>query len=181
MSADPRTMNVACPHCGARYLLPANLLGPGGARVRCPGCSRSFDVPPAGSAAAPEVATREVATEPRTAADRTPVAPSPSSRAFQETPRRPSIAPPKAVPTPAAGALEPLAIAREVLSALSAESGESLSAAASQGSLFSQHGPAIFEAYDQFRRRAPNVGAGPFREALRELWGVDLPEVTPRP
>jgi hypothetical protein len=47
--------------------------------------------------------------------------------------------------------------------------------------LFSQHGPAIFEAFDEFRRRAPGAGTGPFRAAMRELWGVDLPEVTPRP
>ena len=46
MAADPRTLNVTCPHCAARYLLPAHLLGPGGARVRCPGCARSFDVAP---------------------------------------------------------------------------------------------------------------------------------------
>ena len=176
MSADPRTMNVSCPHCGARYLLPANLLGPGGARVRCPGCSRSFDVPPAVHAGGTQAASGPV-----TAADRSPVAASPASRVLEETPRRPSIVPPGAARPPAADALAPQEIARELLSALSARSGGSLSAAASEGSLFSQHGPAIFEAFDEFRRRAPNVGAGPFRAALRELWGVELPEVTPRP
>lgn len=172
MSADPRTINVSCPHCGARYLLPANLLGPGGARVRCPGCSRSFDVP-------------------------APAAPAPPASGLRETPRRPSIAAaattpaaaapatpaPPAAPAPAAPATARSAqqIARELLEALSGRNGERLSAAVAEGSLFSKHGPEIFAAYDEFRRRAPQVGAAPFRAALRELWGVELPEVTPRP
>lgn len=171
MSADPRTMNVTCPHCGARYLLPANLLGPGGARVRCPGCSRSFDVP-------------------------APVAAAPPSSGLRETPRRPSIAtgppagaapaaapPAAAMPPPAAPATARSAqeIARDLLSALGAHSGDRMSAAAAEGTLFAKHGPEIFDAFDEFRRRAPNVGAGPFRDALRELWGVELPEITPRP
>jgi predicted Zn finger-like uncharacterized protein len=168
MSADPRTINVSCPHCGARYLLPANLLGPGGARVRCPGCSRSFDVP-------------------------APAAPAPPAGGLRETPRRPSLAaagaaapaPPAtaAPPAPAAPATAASAqeIARELLEAMSGRDGERLSAAVAEGSLFSKHGPEIFAAYDEFRRRAPQVGAAPFRAALRELWGVELPEVTPRP
>jgi len=169
MSADPRTINVSCPHCGARYLLPANLLGPGGARVRCPGCSRSFDVP-------------------------APAAPAPPASGLRETPRRPSIAAgaaapaPPAAPAPAAPAAAAPAtarsaqeIARELLEALGGSHGERLSAAVAEGSLFSKHGPEIFAAYDEYRRRAPQVGAAPFRAALRELWGVELPEVTPRP
>jgi ribosomal protein S27E len=32
---------VACPACGAEYLLPAPWAGPG-ARVRCPGCGAAF-------------------------------------------------------------------------------------------------------------------------------------------
>jgi predicted Zn finger-like uncharacterized protein len=168
MSADPRTINVSCPHCGARYLLPANLLGPGGARVRCPGCSRSFDVP-------------------------APAAPAPPASGLRETPRRPSIAAADAAaparpaspaaPTPAAPATARSAqeIARELLEALGGRSGGRLSAAVAEGNLFSKHGPEIFAAYDEYRRRAPQVGAAPFRAALRELWGVELPEVTPRP
>jgi hypothetical protein len=102
----------------------------------------------------------------------------PGSRTLKETPHRPAGFAPAAE---TAGGETPEEIARHLLSALSARGGEALSAAAAQGTLFAQHGPAIFEAYDEYRRRAPKMGAGPFRDALRELWGVDLPEVTPRP
>lgn len=37
-------MNVTCPHCAAAYLLPPSLLGPAGARVRCPACNVRFRV-----------------------------------------------------------------------------------------------------------------------------------------
>lgn len=37
-------MAIHCPACGAGYLLPANLLGARGARVRCPGCGHAFAV-----------------------------------------------------------------------------------------------------------------------------------------
>src|SRR5262245_50730582 len=47
-------MNVRCPHCSTGYQLPDHLLGPRGARVRCPQCGKSFvvsrtDEPPASS------------------------------------------------------------------------------------------------------------------------------------
>jgi len=35
---------VQCPACASRYLLPASLLGDGGAQVRCPTCGRDFAV-----------------------------------------------------------------------------------------------------------------------------------------
>ena len=37
-------MTVSCPHCSSPWWLPARLLGPGGARVRCPGCGHRFEV-----------------------------------------------------------------------------------------------------------------------------------------
>jgi predicted Zn finger-like uncharacterized protein len=37
-------MTVQCPQCATRYLLPDELLGPSGARVRCPSCGNRFDV-----------------------------------------------------------------------------------------------------------------------------------------
>ena len=42
------SLNIACPHCAARYELPPRLLGPGGAAVRCPRCSGQFTVTPEG-------------------------------------------------------------------------------------------------------------------------------------
>ena len=41
-------MPVTCPHCSTRYVLPEALLGPGGARVRCPRCREPFAVGPDG-------------------------------------------------------------------------------------------------------------------------------------
>lgn len=164
MAADPRTMNVTCPHCGARYLLPSNLLGPGGARVRCPACSRSFDVAPPPVAEGPAPAAEAARPAGRTPGPR-------------ETPRRP--APGAAELRAAAESAE--GVARQLLGALSAENGEALSAAAAQGSLFAKHGPVIFAAFDEYRRLAPGADAGPFRAVMREMWGVELPEVTPRP
>jgi predicted Zn finger-like uncharacterized protein len=43
------SLNIACPHCAARYELPPRLLGPGGAAVRCPRCAGQFNVTPEGS------------------------------------------------------------------------------------------------------------------------------------
>ena len=37
-------MTVHCPHCSTEYLLPDHLLGPRGARVRCPKCAGAFVV-----------------------------------------------------------------------------------------------------------------------------------------
>jgi len=37
-------MTVHCPHCATAYLLPDALLGPRGARVRCPRCANRFVV-----------------------------------------------------------------------------------------------------------------------------------------
>ena len=50
-------MTIHCPHCSTGYLLPDALLGPRGARVRCPRCTQSFVVvresPPATPGPAP--------------------------------------------------------------------------------------------------------------------------------
>jgi predicted Zn finger-like uncharacterized protein len=40
----PPPMTVHCPHCSTGYLLPDHLVGPGGARVRCPNCAGAFVV-----------------------------------------------------------------------------------------------------------------------------------------
>lgn len=37
-------MIVQCPECSSRYLLAESLMGPAGARVRCPACRASFEV-----------------------------------------------------------------------------------------------------------------------------------------
>ncbi|MBI1799768.1 MAG: zinc-ribbon domain-containing protein [Candidatus Eisenbacteria bacterium] len=170
MNADPRTLAVACPQCGTRYLLPAHLLGPGGARVRCPGCTRSFDVPPpplgTGTTAEAEVSRR--AATPATAAAGAAGAIEPG-------------APKRSRPVPIAPTAQPpIDVAHSVLKAIASREGEPLERAAREGHLFSIYGPAIFEAWDEYRRQTGEAGAAPFRAALKERWGVELPEVTPR-
>jgi len=144
---------VACPHCSTRYELSESLLGPGGARVRCPRCRGAFLVGRDGRVeAAP--------------ADAAP-APSPAPAA---------AAPAAGGAAPAAGdERSPLGEARAVLAALAASHGAALDDAAARGRLFSEHGQRLMEAFDAWRARA---GRGsdpePFRRALRERWGVDL-------
>jgi predicted Zn finger-like uncharacterized protein len=237
MAADPSTLNVTCPHCAARYLLPAHLLGPGGARVRCPGCSRSFDVaPPLAPEPAATVAIAQAAHAGVTGRDRALVEaesevearirehPASStfgeeeSKAVGETPAvagheaahepleqeragEPWSMPPAGtavaheepmpadaaeleaeadIGSPATAAQAPEAVAREVLEAVARRSGADLAAAAAAGHLFARHGPQIFAAFDEYRKRAGDAGSAPFRAALRGLWGIDLPEVIRR-
>jgi len=52
-------MPVTCPHCSTRYVLPKALLGPGGARVRCPRCREPFVVTAEGDAVPPVVKPAE--------------------------------------------------------------------------------------------------------------------------
>ena len=139
-------MNVRCPHCATSYRLPPELMGAGGARVSCPSCSGAFEVDTLGI-----VTMRELPTEASTAA-----------RSAAEA-------------VTAASASVPLDTARQVLADLAALLGGEIEDSISRGCLFSEHGPRLVEAYDAYRRLAGRkADAAPFREALRERWGVDL-------
>lgn len=150
-------MNVRCPHCATSYRLPPELMGAGGARVSCPSCSGTFEVDRMGVVTAREgagAAARVLETAPAEAAP----APSP----------RPAAEAAPAAPTP-------LDAAREVLATLAAEHGAAIEDSIARGRLFSEHGARLVEAYDAYRRlTARRADAGPFRQALRERWGVDL-------
>ncbi len=175
-------LNVACPNCSTRYLLPDHLMGPGGARVHCPTCGRTFSVP---REEASEPA-REPAVKPEPARG---LRGEPAARAEQA--RGPGSVPTsgaEAAPAPAADAA-PVAreapdaspsaheIARAVLENLAAQHGVAITDAAARGRLFAEFGPAVLAAYDEYRRRVGREGArAPFRAALRERWGVELPE-----
>lgn len=148
----PMPLDVRCPHCSATYLLPESLLGPGGARVRCPSCQGSFSVTGAGEVTA------------------LPAAPPPA-------PRAPA---PAASAPPAANAADARArearIARAVLDELNARSGAAIEEAKSRGRLFAECGPMLLEAWDEYRNRVGRgAQPGAFREALQARWGVDLP------
>ena len=59
-------MNVRCPHCATPFRLPPELMGPGGARVRCPACAGAFVVDAAGAVSgdpSPAAAAAEPAAE----------------------------------------------------------------------------------------------------------------------
>lgn len=118
---------VQCPACSARYLLPASLLGEGGASVRCPSCAHEFGVDAGGGV----------------------------------------------IPDGGGDALR--AVARAVFDELTTRFGDSLTKAAGQRRLFAEHGPAIMEAWDEFRRRAgTQASSRPFRDEMRDRFGIEL-------
>lgn len=142
-------MIVSCPGCGTGYLLPEELLGPGGASVRCPRCRHLFALDARGSLQEPA-----------------------SAAAGGQAPA--------AVREPAAGSgapgtADPLSVARAVLERLSRDHGEAIERARDERRLFADYGPALMSAFEAYRREAgEDAGPGPFREALRERWGVEL-------
>jgi len=150
-------MIIACPHCSTGYLLPAHLLGPGGARVRCPRCHQPFAVDREGEVAE----TQAVPVPPpgtTTLTEMSPASPPPGTFAPQG---------------PVLG--EPLTVARTVLQELASRAGGELEKACAERRLFQEFGPLLMEAFDAYRQQAgPHAGPAPFREALRERWGVEL-------
>ncbi len=74
------------------------------------------------------------------------------------------------------GASEDLrAMARGVFDELIARLGPGLETAARERRLFAEHGPALLGAWDEFRRRAgTHAPTRPFRDELRERFGIDL-------
>jgi predicted Zn finger-like uncharacterized protein len=86
------------------------------------------------------------------------------------------LAPPSARSVPAAPAPpSPAEDAAAVIDELVAVLGDALVGARARGKVLSEHGPAIVDAYHEYRRRAGVRGApGLFRIALRERCGVDL-------
>jgi predicted Zn finger-like uncharacterized protein len=145
----PMPLDIRCPNCQTEYLLPETLLGPGGARVRCPSCRHSFAV------------TREGA-----------VAPHDGGRA----PALGAAAPGPSAPEAEHGERREDRIARMVLDEVLAHAGATLHDAQARGRAFAEHGPELMAAWDEYRRRAgKDADPVPFRDALRERWGIDLP------
>jgi hypothetical protein len=66
-------------------------------------------------------------------------------------------------------------LARVVFDELAARVGPALESAARERRLFADHGPALLEAWDEFRRRAGvHAPSRPFRDELRDRFGVEL-------
>jgi len=67
------------------------------------------------------------------------------------------------------------ALARGVFDELASRLGPGLETAARERRLFAEHGPALLAAWDEFRRRAgTRAPSRPFRDELRERFGVEL-------
>lgn len=70
------------------------------------------------------------------------------------------------------------AVARRVLEELMVRKGTAMADANARGRLLSEFGPELAAAFEQYRKESGGTGnPAPFREVLRERWGIDL---TPR-
>ncbi len=77
------------------------------------------------------------------------------------------------VPKPGDDAMRRVACA--VFDELTARLGPALAAAAQERRMFAEHGPAIMEAWDEFRRRAgAHAPSRAFRAELRDRYGIEL-------
>lgn len=143
-------LTIRCPGCDCQYLLPMSLLGERGARVRCPRCGQGFLVSPGGEVT--ELSADEFA-------------------ARAENPDEPAT---HAAPeTAASSAAQTHALA--VLDALIERVGPGILEAAREQRLFRDHGPALLEAFDDYRRRAGrDAPPEAFRAAVRERLGLEL-------
>src|SRR6185369_15593548 len=128
-------MTVRCPHCDSRYRLPDHLLGPRGARVRCPSCGRSFVVLREGQ----EQQAAEVDTP------ATPVAAAQVEVAVEPEPKE--LAAPEVAEAPEA-------VADGIVARLEARFGARLDAARGRGRVLAELGPELMAAFDEFRSKS---------------------------
>jgi predicted Zn finger-like uncharacterized protein len=160
-------MIITCPACSSRYVLAESLLGPGGARVRCPRCGDSFVV---------------AAVEPRRWSDETKGAE--SGEAVAES-RPPDLETASAAPESRSEASNeepaevedlsaPVGIARALIARLDRRDRDALQRAHARSRLFSQFGPELLDLFDAYRDAAPGSSSRPFLEALRRDCGIDL-------
>jgi predicted Zn finger-like uncharacterized protein len=192
---------VSCPHCSAVYELPMHLLGEGGAAVRCPHCAAEFAVDADGKAraaggggTAQTVAPAAIARGDARAGERDQarapeaVSGTAAARAAAPQARAGAARAKEAAPRPAAArdaapdsraeaapGADLHAIARRVLGELATRKGKALSDASARGRLFAEFGPDLVAAFEEYRREGGGTeNAAPFRDALRERWGIDL-------
>lgn len=86
-----------------------------------------------------------------------------------------SVDPSGTVRTEGAASDDLRGVARGVFDELGARMGPALEAAARERRLFAEHGPALLQAWDEFRRRAGSQAPSrAFRDELRERFGVEL-------
>jgi predicted Zn finger-like uncharacterized protein len=159
---------IACPYCSTRYFLPHALMGGGGARVRCPQCTRTFAV----SAEGLEAALDETHMPGDAAAPGEAAAPAPGPPASTDVPHAPG---PHAAAAATAGDAAPDRLAAQLLDAMAVGRGEAIRSAAEEGRLFAAFGPELMKAYDAYRREVGrDADPAPFRHAMRERWGIEI-------
>ena len=163
-------MTVHCPHCSTGYLLPDHLVGPHGVRVGCPNCRGAFVVlhgrrgadvglGPTGSVTAVVLADRRAGVPAAVAGADSPAQPAQRCEPAASVPPRTD---------------EAATIAAEVLDAMVGTLGEALLDARLRGTVLSEHGRAIMDAWVEYRRRAAAAPADPFLTALKDRCGIDL-------
>jgi len=135
-------VRVTCPGCTLCCVVPAHLLGEGGARITCPACGTTYVVDAAGVPVGVETSY----------GDGAPVV----------TPREPADA---AARVPGAGRT----LALERLQVLDRPPG-AMASAAGRGRLFAEFGPAVLDAFETWRGIVGAVAEPTvFLEALHEL------------
>jgi len=164
-------MTVYCSYCSTGYLLPDHLMGPRGARVRCPKCGKTFVVLRDPPVTGPEPAPRSPEVEtlgPDIVHERASTeSADPAGRAGNEST---TSSDPIATVTG-----DDDTLAREMLDALAAHLGPRLAEVRGRGRVLAEFGPDLMRVVDEYRRRAPGPGALlAFKHVLRERWGVDL-------
>ena len=161
-------MNVYCSHCSTGYLLPDDLLGPRGARVRCPACGKTFVVLLDTASSTGDPVPTGVAAPTPLAADR--IEPAPTA----VEPEAPSATVTKAAGDGGAGGGDET-LAHELLDGLAREKGPRLETARLSGRVLAEFGPELMSVYEEYRRRLGSAGSPlTFKRVLKELWAVDL-------
>jgi|KBSSwiStaDraftv2_1062776.scaffolds.fasta_scaffold35678_2 predicted Zn finger-like uncharacterized protein len=157
-------MTVTCPHCSVGYKLADHLLGPRGARVKCPRCGQAFVV-----LRDPEVGPVESAAESPERDARGPEAEAPEAKA----PLTPAESD-EVLGLPALSEA-PEDVATRILDALADQLGDRLERARDAGRVWSELGRDLMRAWDEYREAlGPRADAGSFRAVLRARWDVDL-------
>ena len=180
-------MIADCPSCARRWVLPADRIGRGGARVRCAACDSVFTWSPVRSAAAAfgPAELDPFERESRAWSDS-------SARAWFEP--ADAAAPAMAHETSdedlhAASAVDELTdedatppmVTRLAIEELVLEGGPAMLAAWDEGRLFERCGTMIVRAWDHCRERlGSDADPAVFREALRARLGIGLPDGTAR-
>jgi predicted Zn finger-like uncharacterized protein len=147
-------MTVTCPDCRTEYLLPDHLMGPRGARVRCPQCGHKFVVRREGQEG------QEAPADATTQAEASPP-PTPESRPVSEHAEALSA--------------DPESVANELIAELDARIGPRLAEARARGKVLAEVGPELMATFDAYRKRLGSAASDEvFRRVLQERLGLSF-------